>query len=440
MGRKTSMTRKLVVAVTSVVAVSWLIAAGLSVLVIRDELSEVFDSGVQGTAERLLPLVARELSVIPTDAPRRLAQSIGDGEEYLVFQVRDQDGRVLLHSHDTSSQPFDSPLETGFSYTPTQRIYTVATTDGSLYVQVADSLDHRREATREAGSALLLPLLVLVPASVLAIVLVVRATLSPIEGLRDDIGHKDGGNMVPIDETPLPKELRPIARSVNLLLERLRSALDAEREFTSNSAHELRTPIAGALAQTQRLKAEIPPALAVRVNQIEKSLLHLGRLAEKLLQMSRAEAGIGVSDVSTDLIPVLQVVIQDIERSSIGHQRVRTHLIEGRALERTISPDAFGILARNLLENALIHSPAGSPVDVYVEGDGQIRIVNAGAAIDGATLQGLVARFARGPTEAAGSGLGLSIAKRLVEQMNGTLILSSPASGRNDGFEARVRL
>ncbi|WP_376743462.1 histidine kinase dimerization/phospho-acceptor domain-containing protein [Ensifer canadensis] len=287
--------------------------------------------------------------------------------------------------------------------------------------------------------ALFFPILALIPASIIAIILVVRMTLSPIEGLRDDIGTKDGGNMVPVDEAGLPVELRPIARSVNLLLDRLRAVLESEREFTANSAHELRTPIAGALAQTQRLLAEVPPSLSARVGQIERSLQHLGRLAEKLLQMSRAEAGIGVSDEKTDLFPVLQVVIEDIGRSALGAGRIVLHAPDGARLERQIRPDAFAIVVRNLLENALVHSPPGSGVDVYFGSDG-IRVVNESVLLDQATLAGLTRRFTRGPTQAAGSGLGLSIVKRFVEQMNGSLALQSPATGRLGGFEAAVHL
>lgn len=440
MFQKPSMTRKLVVAITSVVAAFWLVAMGFGILIMQDEFSEIFDSGIQETAERLLPIVIDDLAGRDAgDALRRPAEKAASNREYLVYQVRGRDGQILLKSRDAPAEPFPAPLEVGFSQNDTHRIYTAGTADGSFYIQVADSLDNRREAAIEGGMALFFPILALIPASIIAIILVVRMTLSPIEGLRDDIGTKDGGNMVPVDEAGLPVELRPIARSVNLLLDRLRAALESEREFTANSAHELRTPIAGALAQTQRLLAEVPPSLSARVGQIERSLQHLGRLAEKLLQMSRAEAGIGVSDEKTDLFPVLQVVIEDIGRSALGAGRIVLHAPDGARLERQIRPDAFAIVVRNLLENALVHSPPGSGVDVYFGSDG-IRVVNESVLLDQATLAGLTRRFTRGPTQAAGSGLGLSIVKRFVEQMNGSLALQSPATGRLGGFEAAVHL
>ncbi|AMD57730.1 histidine kinase [Agrobacterium tumefaciens] len=438
MARPTSMTRKLVMALTSVVAISWLLACGLGVMVMQDEFAEIFDAGLEETAERLLPLLLDDLRENNTaPAAQKLNQS-AEGAEYLTYQVRDREGQVVLHSHDSSTEPFEVSLDPGFSETSSQRIFTVASPDGNYFLQVADAFANRREAIVEAGTALVLPVLILIPASIFAVIVVVRRTLQPVQTLRDEIGKKDGGNLAPLATQPFPPELHPIARSVNLLLGRLRSTIEAEREFTANSAHELRTPIAGALAQAQRLHADIPPELAPRVENIEKSLQHLAHLAEKLLQMSRAEARIGLTDKTSDLIPVLELVIDDMSRTAIGASRIRFTNRCGGALSGRIGPDAFGIIIRNLLENALIHSPPKSPVQVIAETDGAIRVVNAGPTVDPVLLPKLTTRFTRGHSTADGTGLGLAIVKSLVEQTGGKLVLSSPAEGQQDGFEARV--
>ncbi|WP_065375907.1 sensor histidine kinase [Ensifer adhaerens] len=438
MSRVASMTRRLTIALTSVVAIFWFVALGLGVYVMQDEFTEIFDSGVQETAERLLQIVVDDIArdrADGTPAVGTVAPTLNS--QYLAYQVRDRSGRVLFD--DGAPEPFAVPLEVGFSETATHRIYTAGTADGSLFVQVADAFEHRTEALFEGGTALLLPLLALIPTSIIAIILVARRALAPVERLREEILTKDSGNMAPLDEAALPKELRAIARSVNLLLTRLKAALDAEREFTSNSAHELRTPIAGALAQTQRLASEVPPAFRQRTSQIERALLHLGRLAEKLLQMSRAEAGIAISDESTDLLPVLALVLEDMERSALGASRLKVHVAEGTELVRPMPADAFAIVLRNLLENALIHSPSGSPVRIDVDAQG-VRVTNDSVVIDADTLNGLTKRFNRGPTEASGSGLGLAIVQRLVEQMHGRLLIASPAPGMDRGFHVEVRL
>lgn len=431
-----SMTRRLVAILAAVVTAFWLIAAGLGMVIMQLEFSEIFDGALQQTTERLLPLVVDTLAQGPVD-PNVTHAKPYPGTEYLTYQARRADGSIIMRSDDAPAVGFDAPLSVGFSDTARHRIYTAVSLDGTVFVQVADAFRNRREAIREGGWALFLPLLLLVPASMWVIMVVVRRLLGPIETLRADIGRKDSGNLAPLDETSLPRELLPIAHSVNLLLERLRSALEAEREFTSNSAHELRTPIAGALAQTQRLLAEAPPAIVPRLRQIEASLQHLGRLGEKLLQLSRAEAGIGVQDHAIDLIPILTVVVDEFERGV--HAGRLGVMIRAETFIRAIDADAFAIVLRNVIENALIHSPPDSPVAITITAD-TIRVQNHGSVIPSAALKTLSGRFVRATTQANGSGLGLSIVNRLVTQMNGRLTLQSPAESRSDGVEVIIRL
>jgi two-component system OmpR family sensor kinase len=110
----------------------------------------------------------------------------------------------------------------------------------------------------ESGLSLFLPLAALVPISVVVIWFTVGRALAPIDDLSREIGKRDRGNLDPLPTAALPTELAAIASSVDRLLDRLRHAIDAERAFAANSAHELRTPVAGALTQIQRLIAEVP--------------------------------------------------------------------------------------------------------------------------------------------------------------------------------------
>ncbi|MGV2183929.1 ATP-binding protein [Rhizobium rhizogenes] len=440
--RPTSITRRLIAALTGTVVVFWLIAVGIGVYVVNHELSETFDGALQETAERLMPLVVDDLANRdPSSDPQSLEElNKGLNREYLTYQVLDASGKVILHSHDAPPIAYEVPLKIGFHNTPKYRIYTESSMNGTIFLHVADAFKNRREASRESGVALLWPLLALIPASILAIWFAVGRSLRPIDRLRSDIATKDGGNMVPLESDTLPRELQPIARSVNLLLERLRSALEAEREFTANSAHELRTPIAGALAQTQRLIAELPAGpLVERAGRIETSLSNLGRLAEKLLQLSRAQAGIGTGDKPVDLMAVIETIIGDYDRDTGTAGRILLESNPDETLIRNVDIDAFAIVMRNLIENALIHGPTDDEVTVKVDGD-VIRILNGGHALSLEELAGLKKRFWRGKTKASGSGLGLAIAERIVGQIGGRLVLLSPAAGRADGFEARITL
>lgn len=437
-----SITRRLITALTGLVVLFWLIAVGLGAYVMNREFAEIFDGTLQETAERLMPLILDDLAQRNGDTTPQNMQTIEQGlnKEYLTFQVLDASGKIVMHSQEAADMPYDVPLKVGFHSTRKYKIYTESAMNGTLFLHVADAYKNRREALREGTVALLWPLALLIPASILLIRLIVARSLAPIDRLRDEIGTKDSGNMAAVDSDPLPRELRPIARSVNLLLSRLRAALEAEREFTANSAHELRTPIAGALAQTQRLIAELPEGpLTTRAGRIETSLANLGRLAEKLLQLARAEAGIGTGDKATNLVSIVDAVIMDYDRDSRTAGRVTRDYAPDTKMIRTVDIDAFAIVMRNLIENALVHGAEDGAVSVTIGGNA-VCITNGGNLVPQAELAGLKRRFRRGDTKASGSGLGLAIAERIVNQMGGSLVLISPATGKDEGFEARIVL
>ncbi|WP_438753418.1 sensor histidine kinase [Pararhizobium sp. O133] len=433
------MTRRLILWLTGAATAFWLIAAGLGVSVMHDEFGEIFDGSLQETAERLVPLIVDEMDRRQGNASSRHDETDDAGEEYLVYQVRNAAGELLFRSHDAPAEPFDVPLKRGFFTGDTYRFFTASSPGDTIFVQVADALANRSEALNEGSLALFLPVLVLIPVSVLLIRQIVRRTLAPVDDLRTAIEEKDGGNMAPVPSDMLPRELRPIARSVNHLLTRLQSAFDAEREFTANSAHELRTPIAGALAQTQMLIAELDGPGKRRAQQIEVSLINLRHTAEKLLQLARAEAGIGGDTESVDLARVLELVVTDFKRGAPEPERLRLHREAGASLKGNYSEDAFAIVLRNLIENALLHGRREEPVDIYLETESVVRIVNGAALLSRDEMATIRQRFGRGSTVAVGSGLGLSIAERLLQQMNIGFEVLSPATGRADGFEVVLR-
>ena len=435
------MTRQLILWLITALTGFWLLAAGLGVMVMQDEFSEIFDSSLQETAQRLLPLVADDIakrSAATPEPPELDDPALVD--EYLVYQVRDARGAILLHSHDAPATPFAAPLKRGFFEDDTYRYHTAVNAGGTVFVQVADALANRREALTEGGMALLVPLAVLIPVSAGLIMVIVRRALRPVGMLGQAIGQKDGGNLTALSLDGLPPELASIGRSVNLLLERLKRAFEAEREFTANSAHELRTPIAGALAQTQLLIAALDEGTAHRrARQVEASLVKLMHLTEKLLQLARADAGIGTGPAETDLVAVLDVVIDEYRRQGASPERIHYKRPAGLRLRGPYNEDAFAIVLRNLIENALRHGSAGGTVDIAAT-DGEIRIVNDCPALSTAELQAVRQRFGRGRTHAGGTGLGLSIVERMLAHMNGRLELASPAAGRSRGFEARILL
>jgi two-component system OmpR family sensor kinase len=238
------MTRRLVLWLTGATVLFWVAAVGFGGVIMREEFDEIYDSALRETAQRLMPLVVNDLFQHEgsTD-PLRMNGSGTDDEESVTYQLRDKEGRVVLHSHGGPREPFDAPLTAGFSTTPTHRIYTEAAVSGTLFLQVAHPLAERREATLEGALSLTLPLILLVPLSMALIWIVVRRSLAPIGVLRDRIGERDGGNLSPVGTAGLPQELDTIATSVDNLLERLRASLDAEREFAATAPMSCARPL-----------------------------------------------------------------------------------------------------------------------------------------------------------------------------------------------------
>ncbi|HVY51061.1 MAG TPA: HAMP domain-containing sensor histidine kinase [Devosia sp.] len=436
-----SLTRRLIWTLTVAAVALWAVAALLAGNVMRSRLDQAFDGGLKETAERVLALAVDDLRDDGDEQGFRhemheVPQSRDDGNEYIVYQVRLADGSITLRSHDAPDQPFDVPLTEGFANSGPWRVYTIGLASGELFIQAAEALQHRSDTLWSGILSILLPVGILIPLSALGIFLAVRSGLRPVRQFSDQIGARHASNLAPIGDTGLPRELLPIAHAVDGLIGRIAAAIEAERAFAANSAHELRTPVAGSLAQTQLLVSELADQpQRDRARQIEESLLRLRAITDKLLQLSRAEAGVAASGKPVDLVPALRVLIEDVRRGARDRD-VSLVIPEGLALMAAIDLDIFGIMMRNLLENALLH---GEPPILVRAAPGCIAVSNGGPVVPPATLARLKTRFARGKTIAPGSGLGLAIADAIAAQAGWALELASPRPGHADGFQATVR-
>ena len=420
------------------VTLLWVATAALTVQKLRHEMDEVFDSALEETGQRLLPLAVRD--IIDRDSDDEPSQSVAtmrEHDEFFTYVVRDAEGQVLLRSHKADLSVFPPFTGMGFTDTPTHRIYSDAALQGTVTISVAEPLARRRAVAWQTLLGLALPLGLLVPVSLIGVWMLVRLSMAPLRRLRSDIEARGADDLTPVSMAGLPSEIRPNALAVNRLLERLKRTLEAEHSFTANSAHELRTPVAAALAQTQRLIIETSDKVArERAREIEAAMRRLVRLSEKLMQLARAEgARLQVAE-PIDLAVILHMVVSEMTADAGNAGRVELVLPDVPALSH-IDPDAFAILVRNLIENALKHGSRQEPVRVALSADGVLRVANAGPTVAPDLLARLSEPFERGRAQADGAGLGLAIAKTIAAGTGGRIELLSPREGRQDGFEAR---
>ena len=420
-------------------AAVWLIAAMAMALVLRSEQEELLDLTLRETAELFLPVLVDRWQGGEGDAMAPSANP-PDADEALAFVLFDPVGRVLLVSASAADADLPGgPPRQGFETTGSHVFYTTPANDGGYAVAFGDPIHERWEAYRDSLLAFLVPMLALLPLAYLMIGWIARTALRPLDVLRGEIATRGEGRLDPIDASGQPGELRAITATLNGLMIRLGRVIESERAFATNAAHELRTPVAVALAQVQRLKAEAADvADRKRIMRIEAALIRMSRLVSRLLQLARADAGIGAAAERGDLRALLDVVLEDSRRSPARASR----LVEAMPAEPVfarIDPDAFAILAGNLIDNAFQHAPDGSDVRVELTTDAVLRVENDGACLSETELAGLTRRFHRGRVEGEGFGLGLHIAETIAKQSGGDLALTSPPEGRQDGFAATFR-
>ena len=434
-----SLTGRLILSVTILNLGFWVVACILAAFVMLEEYGETFDGTLKVTAERLLPLVLSDVRQNQGhDSLLVRSDSKSNTEEYTTYQILDRAGNLVMRSEGAPASPYGVPLVTGFASTRYWRVYSMVSQSGDYIIQIADRLSERHEAAREAMTAMFVPALLLIPLNIIIVGLVLRRQLAFVGHFGERIAEKNTGNMDKIDGSDVRSEFQPIVTAVNSLLERLKAALDAEKTFTANSAHEIRTPIAAALAHTQVLQEQLPKRYLDRVKEVEASLQRLRRLSEKLLQLARADARVGISEQQIDLIPYVLAVLEDFTRTGVTMHRLSVAM-ETPTLIRMISGDALAIIMRNLIENALHYSPADTQIHVVLNTN-RIIVNNDCIVVPAERLEKLSNRFYRNDDTVEGFGLGLSIVNALAVSMGISVTYTSPISGTDRGFSATINL
>lgn len=431
--RRGRLARRVALFTTLGLAAVWALAVALMSAVLWSEQDELFDQQLVQTAHVLLPLVSRMQEQGVADDALQPAIPM---DEALVYRLVTRDGQVLRQSGlaARAALPKAADVPAGRTISaPDYRVYATPLNPAGHALQLAAPLAERREALRESMTGFLLPMIALLPLTWLIVGWVSRRSLAPLGALGAEIAARDGSRLDMIDAGDWPEDLVQIAGVVNGFIARLSQALEAERAFATNAAHELRTPVAIALAQTQQLReSTTAPAQLARLDALERALQRMRRLVARLLQLARADAGIGDSAVAHDLLPLTRLVLS--ERAPPDAARLTVTLPSAPVMAR-IDPDAFAILLSNLIDNALQHAPPGSPVQLRLGPGALLEVENQSKAIP---TSDLTRRFARHGGD--GFGLGLHICRQIVLAAGGQLDLLSPAPGQADGFLARVSL
>jgi two-component system sensor histidine kinase QseC len=234
--------------------------------------------------------------------------------------------------------------------------------------------------------------------------------------------------------------VKPLLQALNRLLDRLRAALDNERRFTADAAHELRTPLAAIKIQTQVALASADEgdrrhALA----QVQAGTERAARLVDQLLRLARLDPLVGLAESAN--VALDDVVAQVAEEMAPLAREAGRQLTPARSSGVVVRGDAdlLRVALRNLVENALHHAPPGGEVILgaaFEEGSTALWVRDSGPGAAADELERLAERFFRGrDVTHEGSGLGLAIVKRVAELHNARLELNNRPEG---GLETRL--
>ena len=312
---------------------------------------------------------------------------------------------------------------------------SVPHTQGRILVQVAETLIKRERLVKEMLLSTLLPELVVVIAAVALFWYGIQRGLSPLERLRREIAARSPADLRPVVEDDKPQEIRPLVGALNQLLARLNAAIDSQKRFIANAAHQLRTPLAGlkthaALARREPDQDEMRALLDMIGSETERT----SHLINQLLTLARAEPGVGPES---------------------GHDPINLHGLASRAVQEWVpramaknidlgfeledawtTGDALLLreLLANLLDNAVAYTEPGGTVTVRTGTRGDkalLEVEDNGPGIPEPERERVFERFYRvAGTGGEGCGLGLAIVAEIAARHDAKIEIATSAEGR----------
>jgi len=397
-------------------------AAAASYFLVQNEASDFLDNQL-----RQIALYVGDARSSPATGPDSGAPH--DPEDDFVIQVWDVAGKPLRLSHPAVDIPRQQA--TGFADISTGsdnwRVYTLAAPDRT--VQVSQDTMVREELATDAALQAALPIIVLIPLSLLTLSWIIDRIMARLNRLAVAVASRDAAadDPVPIDD--VPAELIPFVSSINRLLARLRALLGRQRRFISDAAHELRTPLSALQIQIDNLRHDDRDGrFSQRLTELEAGIGRATGLVSKLLRLARYDAH--ETAPAPQPIDLVQLALDSVARLNplAENRRIDLGITRQDKAIAIGSLDDFEIILGNLIDNAVRYTPPCGTVDVAVVVAGQearIEIRDTGPGIAEDEMPRVFERFFRArPQDSEGSGLGLAIAKAAAERQGVRLTLA----------------
>ncbi|WP_297203589.1 quorum sensing histidine kinase QseC [uncultured Pluralibacter sp.] len=409
------------------------------------QLNRLFDTQQILFAKRLVVMSINEKSVkSPNLQPNKKLKHAHMDDDALTFAVFTTDGRMVINDGENGPDIPYSYTQDGFFNGPMYndedewRYLWITSPDGKYHIVVGQEWEYREEMALKIITRQLIPWLVALPLMILLMTMQLSRELSPLKKLTQTLRYRSPDVDEPLSTKGVPGEVRPLVEALNQLFTRSLEMMTRERRFTSDAAHELRSPLTALKVQTEvaQLSMDEPEALEKALSQLHIGIDRAARLVEQLLTLSRLDSLSQLDNIEQiSMADLLESSVMDIYH--VAQQagiEVRLHIAD-RSTTKSGQPLLLGLLVRNLLDNAVRYSPRGSVVDVNLDARG-FTVRDNGRGVSAEELVRIGERFYRPPgQDEPGSGLGLSIVRRIASLHAMDVTFENAPEG---GFVAKI--
>ncbi len=402
-----------------------MVSGALVLVVAEREDNDDWDVALERSAHLVLRLAQHEylesggnLDDLQTGAPMRFPSQM--------MQIRDADGRLLLWTEDANGAPLAPPgprfrdihLPSG-----DWRVGTFRDDQTGLVIQIADSESRRKHEFMQLGAALLVPIIIGLPLLMVGAWLLAARALLPLRRAARTLGERASSDLSPIGAGELPQEAMPLVDSFNHLLRQLAESWEDERRFAASVAHELRTPLAGIRLNLQRLQqsavdANVQSRLEVLIGAVDRAT----RVIEQLLTLARLERNVSRERVCEplDLRRIIDETLGEFA-SRAGMNGIHFD-VHADTTPVQVPAQAFYLVLRNFVENAVRHSPRAGAIRITASRDTHewwLQVEDAGPGLVPAPLARSIERGDDAPLLTENLQIGLSLVRKIAGLLGG---------------------
>lgn len=444
--KKLSLQIRLILSFIGIAGTVWLSAGAISWYEGREQLDEFFDTYQLLLARQLSTAdwdnVTPETQIKIDNILKNLNEDGEEDDDALGFAVFNNMGEMVFNDgYDGRLFPY-APGVSGFlnmrigHKKNLWRILWVKTTNQQFTIAVGQKMEFRNEAALELVEETLFPWFIGLSFLLIASVFMVNRSFRPLKTITGNLRHRSPDNFTPLDSEGLPTEIKPLADALNHLFERIKTMLQRERSFISDSAHELRSPLTALKVQSEvaLLAEDDTPTRNQALFKLGQGVDRASRLVEQLLALSRLETLSGRNNLENQTLDWNEIINSAVgeQQEAAANQKITIEFSSDDTHPVTEGfPLLWSLLLRNLLDNALRYSPPETKIYIKLKQQ-NLSVTNTGVTVAEEYLPRLSERFFRPPGQTqSGSGLGLAIVDRIARLHHCRCIFANTGEGFN---------